>query len=356
MILWFILASMTAAAIFAVLWPLGRGPRARRGGSDLLVYKDQLREIDRDRAAGLIGDAEAEAARLEISRRLLAAAEAQPKGAGKAAVAASPQSLRRKRLAAILVLVILPLGPPSLYLALGSPDVPDQSAFARVNAPSGREPVAALVGQVEALLGRNPNDGRGWELIAPVYMRLGRFGDAVEARRKALELNGETAVRHADLGEALAAAADGIVTVEAKAQFERAVAIDAHEPKARYFLGLAASQDGNSKKAAAIWRSLLDGAPPGAPWVGFVRKALARLSASSPIATTPTAGESAKAGADGLAAATAKPGAATATNPRVSASTASAHPPDTPRTSVSTTPSTGSTSKAGAIIPRNPQQ
>ena len=77
MILWCIFALMTAAAIFAVAWPLGRQPRKLSGGSDLVVYKDQLQEIDRDRAAGLIGEAEAETARLEVSRRLLAAADSQ---------------------------------------------------------------------------------------------------------------------------------------------------------------------------------------------------------------------------------------------------------------------------------------
>ena len=111
--LWFIFGLMTAAALFAVLWPLGRYPRAARGGSDLMVYQDQLEEIDRDRAAGLIGEAEAEAARLEVSRRLLAAADAQPRDAGEAPAAAGvPQ--RRRRAAAIAALVILPLGPAGL--------------------------------------------------------------------------------------------------------------------------------------------------------------------------------------------------------------------------------------------------
>ena len=66
---------MTAAAIFAVLWPLGRRKPLRRG-SDIAVYRDQLDEIVRDRSAGLIGEAEAEAARVEVSRRLIAAADA----------------------------------------------------------------------------------------------------------------------------------------------------------------------------------------------------------------------------------------------------------------------------------------
>ena len=74
MMRWFVMALMTAAAIFAVLWPLARRTPLR-SGSDIAVYRDQLDEIERDRAAGLIGEREAEAARIEVSRRLLAAAD-----------------------------------------------------------------------------------------------------------------------------------------------------------------------------------------------------------------------------------------------------------------------------------------
>jgi len=119
-------------------------------------------------------------------------------------------------------------------------------------------------------------------LIAPVYLRLGRFDDAVQARKRSLLLNGESATRQADLGEAEAAAADGIVTADARAAFERAVALDPHESKARYFLGLAAEQDGRAKDAAAIWRSLLADAPSGAAWASFVRGALARVTGAPP--------------------------------------------------------------------------
>ena len=91
----------------------------------------------------------------------------------------------------------------------------------------GHESITSLVSQVEAHLARNPNDGAGWEVLAPVYARLGRLDDAVAARKKALVLNGATAAREADLGEAETAAANGVVTAEAKAAFERAVARDA---------------------------------------------------------------------------------------------------------------------------------
>ena len=295
MILWVIFAVMTAAAILAVLWPLGRVRRLMRGDSDFLVYKDQLKEIDRDRASGSIGEAEAEAARLEVSRRLLAAAEPPP----SAAVAAKAQQPERRRVAAAAALVVLIVGPLGLYVALGSPNIPGEPAFARVSTPQGNELIASLVSQVEAHLAHNPNDGAGWEVLAPVYARLGRLDDAVAARKKALELNGATAAREADLGEAETAAANGVVTAEAKAAFERAVARDGREPKARYFLGLAAEQDGKGDDAAAIWRSLLAEAPAGAQWVGFVRGALARIS-NTPVVVAepgPNAGDIAAAAA-----------------------------------------------------------
>ncbi|MGA8649274.1 MAG: c-type cytochrome biogenesis protein CcmI [Xanthobacteraceae bacterium] len=289
MILWVIFALMTAAAIFVVVRPLGRAPRASTGGSDLAVYKDQLKEIDSDQACGMIGEAEAEAARLEISRRLLAAAEAPSSAASTAATGL--RAGRRCRVAALAALAILTIGPLGFYVALGSPNIPGEPALARVNTPRGQESIANLVTQVEAHLASNPNDGAGWEVLAPVYMRLGRFDDAVQARKKALLLNGATATREADLGEAEIAAANGVVTAEAKAAFERAVTRDPHDAKARYFLGLAAEQDGKNEEAATIWRSLLAEAPAGAPWIGFVREALARVAGAPVAAAGPNAAE-----------------------------------------------------------------
>jgi cytochrome c-type biogenesis protein CcmH len=274
MMLWIIFAAMTAAAIGAVLWPLGRKAAPGRAGSDLLVYQDQLEEIDRDRSAGLIGEAEAEAARIEVSRRLLTAADARP--AADAQTAKPSSALRRRRATAVMGLVVLVAVPLGLYLMLGSPNIPGQPAFARVKAPQGDQSIDSLISQVEQHLAKNPSDGTGWEVIAPVYMRLGRFDDAIAAWHKAIGLNGDSATREADLGEAVVAGANGVVTAEAKQTFESAVALDPHEPKARYFIGLADEQDGNRDAAASTWRALLGDAPAGAPWVSFVREALAR--------------------------------------------------------------------------------
>jgi cytochrome c-type biogenesis protein CcmH len=272
MTLWFGLALMTAAAVWAVLWPLARRGNELRSGSDVAVYRDQLAEVERDRAAGLIGESEAVGARVEVSRRLIAAADAQT---------GPPSSVSsatwRRRAVALVALAVLPFGAAAFYLALGSPSLPDQPLAPRLAASRSDPSVDTLIAQVEEHLSRRPEDGRGWEVIAPVYLRLGRFDDAVKARRNALRLNGATGEREAALGEALVFAANGVVTAEAKAAFERAIALDANRVEARYFLGLAAEQDGDYSQAAATWRALLEAAPPDAPWIDVLRGALARV-------------------------------------------------------------------------------
>jgi cytochrome c-type biogenesis protein CcmH len=287
MVLWLIFAAMTAAAVIAVVWPLGRKPDAVGGGSDRLVYQDQLQEIDRDRAAGLIGETEAESARIEISRRLLAAADAE------APVAAAPVTSApwHRRVAAVAAIVVLPAVALGFYLTLGSPEVPDQPAFARTKAVPGPQSVESLVSQVEAHLASNPNDGAGWEVLAPVYLRMGRVDDAVMAWRKAIALNGASAARESAYGEALAAAANGVVTDEAKQAFQRAIAGDPTDAKAGYYLGLADEQDGDTAAAAVKWRALLAHAPPDAPWADFVRAALARVTAVPAPPNGPAAGD-----------------------------------------------------------------
>jgi cytochrome c-type biogenesis protein CcmH len=270
MTLWFVFALMTAAAILAVLWPLSRGSRPQNDGNEAAVYKDQLAEIDRDVSAGLINTPEAAAARVEISRRLLAAADNQrdpPSGS----------NVRLRRAAAVVALVGLPVLAVGFYYPLGSPRLGDFPLAERSRTPDATQPLDNLVTQVEQHLEKNPNDGRGWSVLAPVLARLGRYDDAVRAFRNSITYNGDSAERRADLGEALIGAAGGVVTADAKAEFERAIALNADDVKASYFLGLAAEQDGRSAEAASIWRAMLAKAPANAPWRPLVQAALVRV-------------------------------------------------------------------------------
>src|SRR4051812_30972990 len=248
--LWLVFALMTVAAVFAVLWPLGRRAARQAGGSEAAVYRDQLAEIDRDLAGGLIGASEAEAARVEIARRLLAASDRERD-------LPAPADARPRRVAAIVALLGVPLAAAALYIPLGSPQLGDFPLAVRARAPDATQPLDSLVAQVEAHLEKNPTDGRGWSVLAPVLARLGRFDDAVRAYRNALAYGGDSSARRADLGEALMAAAGGVVTNEAKAEFERAVALNPDEIKASYFIGVAAEQDGRSDTAASIWKAML---------------------------------------------------------------------------------------------------
>lgn len=279
MTLWFVLGLMTAAAIFAVLWPLGRKSEERTD-NDLAVYRAQLAEIEADRAAGRIGENEAAAARVEVSRRLLAAADRA------ATVVAPADQPWRRRAVALVALVILPIGAGSLYLTLGSPHLSGEPFASRREIAPEQDSILNLVARVEAHLAQNPDDGRGWEVLAPVYMQLGRYEDAVKARANVLRITGTSADREADLGEALTAAAGGVVTPDAKAAFERALALDSNEPKSQFFVGLAAEQEGRSTQAAAIWREMIANAPPDARWIEIVRQALARVEGKAPAGPT----------------------------------------------------------------------
>jgi cytochrome c-type biogenesis protein CcmH len=181
----------------------------------------------------------------------------------------------------VLALVGVPLLAIGVYGALGSPGLPDAPLQARLEKAPERMDAAILVRQVEAHLAQNPNDGRGWELLAPIYLGMGRAGEAVQARANALKLLGATAAREADLGEALVADAKGIVSADARAAFERARKYESANAKALFFLGLAAEQDGRAADAVAIWREVEARAAPGDPWRLAATQRIARHDAAA---------------------------------------------------------------------------
>ena len=253
---WFVLAGMAACAILAALWPLLRpSPIATSdpAANEAAFYKAQLDEIRRDVERGLLPQGEAESARAEAARRLIAAAS-EP--------SAAPPPARRTRLAAALLIAVgLPAVAFPLYARLGQPMLPDEPLASRKVAPQSNGEIEAAVAAVEARLIAKPDDGKGWAVIAPVYMRLERYADAAHAYSEALRLLGEDPLRRAAYGEALVAAAGGVVTDEARQAFDRAVTDHPGQPQARYYLALATEQDGKKADAIRDYQSLLADLP-----------------------------------------------------------------------------------------------
>jgi cytochrome c-type biogenesis protein CcmH len=272
--LWIIFAVLTVIAVLSVLWPLARPPRARADGAiDVAYYKAQLAAIERDAADGLVAATDAEGAKAEAARRLLAAADAP-------APQAPARAGRRALYAAIAALLFVPALAAGLYAGIGNPGLPDLPLTARQDEVRGETELMAAVARVEASLAQNPQDGRAYEVLAPVYLRLGRFDDGVKAAAESLRINGATPERQSLYGEALIAAANGEVSADAVRAFEAATAQDPAMAMPHFFLGLAAAQSGDKARAREIWEKLLAEAPADAPWAATLRQDLAALSAA----------------------------------------------------------------------------
>jgi len=270
-LLWVILAGLTAIVLFFVLRPLAGGGASApvREAFDAAVYRDQLQEIESDRARELIGDAEAEAARLEVARRLLAA------DSKMADSDAAPKGSKPAWAALIGIALALPLAAVSLYLLYGSPRLPDQPLAARLHDPASETNVAALVARVEARLRTHPNEGEGWDVIAPVYLSMQRYEDAAEAYSQAVRLLGASAKRLSGYGQALVLEKGGVVSDAAKHALEQAHALDATLVEPRILLAIAKEQDGNYAGAIADWRGLLDRQGSNEAWRAMIEKRIA---------------------------------------------------------------------------------
>jgi cytochrome c-type biogenesis protein CcmH len=277
---WFILAGMAALAVLAALWPLLRpSPPMKADGAanEAAFYKAQLDEITRDVERGLLPQGEAESARAEAARRLIATAPRSFE---------APAPARPYRLAAAaLIAVGLPAIAFPLYARLGQPTMPDEPLASRKVTPQSNGEIEAAVAAVEARLVAKPDDGKGWAVIAPVYMRLERYSDAAHAYAEALRLLGEEPLRRSAYGEALVAAAGGVVTDEARQAFDRALAEQPGQPQARYYVALAAEQDGKKADAIRDYERLAADSPPDAPWRSLVNARLAALKGEPAPAT-----------------------------------------------------------------------
>lgn len=276
MILWLAMAGLTAAVMAALVWPMmRRAPEAAsRAQFDAAVYRDQLAELERDAARGIIGPAEADAARNEVSRRILGTMDGE-----KSADVPGARSSGRSALWASL---LVPLVAIPIYLWAGSPRLPDLPLQARLDNAVEANDLDALVARVESHLAKNPGDIAGWQVLAPVYRRMERFGDAANAYARILSLGPPTAELYADHAEMRVYANQGLVTAAAVEPLREALKLDPKNPKARFFMALADKQAGKTAEALAGWKELLAESSPDAGWRALVQNEIAAIEKPAP--------------------------------------------------------------------------
>ncbi len=270
---WFVLAGLTAFAVLAAIWPLLRASPAPGDAApasrEAAFYKAQLDEIERDVERGLMPESEAQGARAEEARRLISVGSGAPRPA--------PPRGRNRAAAAALIVIGVPAIAFPLYALIGEPRMRDEPLASREPASRAAADIEAAVAGVEKHLIAAPGDGKGWSMLAPVYMRLERYEDAAHAYAEALRLLGEDPARRAAYGEALVAAAGGVVTDKARETFGKALAVQPGQPQARFYLALAAEQDGRKADAIRAYAALVADAPPDAAWLDAVKSRLAAL-------------------------------------------------------------------------------
>ncbi|HMQ94368.1 MAG TPA: c-type cytochrome biogenesis protein CcmI [Amaricoccus sp.] len=279
-----IAAALVLGSLALVLAPLLRGSDrlARRASHDMQVFRDQLREIDADRARGILSAEEAEATRIEVSRRLLAAADAE---GAEASAGPAPRGLSRA--AALAALVLAGAGAGAAYLQLGAPGMPDrplrerQAQIAAIEAE--RDDGAALIAQLQKVLEDRPDDLQGHRLLVTSLAGMGRMAEAVDAQRRVIGIQGEAVPGHelVSLAGLMIAAEDGRISPEAEAALAAGLAKDPEDPSGRYFSGLLFLQNGQPERAYPIWSRLLEEGPPDAPWVKAIAPVIEGLAAEA---------------------------------------------------------------------------
>jgi cytochrome c-type biogenesis protein CcmH len=280
MILGIALTIMTLAAIALVVVPMIRVNRAAatRAAHEIEIYRDQLDEVERDLARGVIGPDEAEAARTEISRRLLAASDGT-ETAQQVLSAGKP-----RRYTAIVTGLCVPALAAYVYATHGSPDLPGKPA-AEVRAANESSPQAPAgdaaqrdeVARLAAALEQNPADLESWVTLGGVLTEMKRYRQAAVAYTQAMRLAPANAEFASRAGETFTLAADGQVTPDAQAAFAEALRRDPTEPRAQYYQGVADQQGGRLRAALDRWVALEAASPPDAPWLQFLRPRIARL-------------------------------------------------------------------------------
>ena len=274
MTLWIVFAALTLGVLALLVISLLRHQvvAPARVDYDMVVYRDQLAEVERDVERGLLSAEQAEAARTEILRRMLAAEDAELRAPMPDYRMATGRRLRLG--AALVILIGLPAGAFGVYATLGMPGLPGQPFAARQADPEVRmtQMAAGLAADLKVM-----PEPDGYATLANTYFTLGRYEEAADAFRQAIRLGAISAEMLASLAELIVLVNDGSVVPEAREAFLQALTLDHTDPRARFYLGLAKAQLGKYAEAVSIWRDLEKDSPAEAPWLPMLKEHIAEF-------------------------------------------------------------------------------
>lgn len=269
---WTIASILTLVAILAVAVPLLRKPTTVDSAldHDREVYRARLAEIETDEKLGRLTAEEVQAARAEEGRRLITLSDHPGHNA-----------LTQRSPLATFLLVAAVSGIPAVsvltYYAWGKPDMADMAIATRANENPADQTLTQLLERAEAQLARQPDDVRGWRVVAPVYLRLGRVEDAITAWRNASRLEPDDLELRTSLAETMVVGASGVVTEQARRLFSQVLETNPRDAKSRFYLAIALGQQGADNEAIEAWQSLIADAPANAPWLQVARAQLRQV-------------------------------------------------------------------------------
>jgi len=273
MIFWVSAFGLAALCAGFVLWPLWRGSdlRLERSASALAIFKDQLAEVDRDMARGLISDAEAVAARAEIKRRMLA----NDKDGDDRGAASSGGWLL------IALAALVPLGGAGVYTMVGTPGMPSLPFDQRTEERQASSELNDLISTLRQRLDEQPDGGetRGWELLATTLMNQNRYDEAAEAWAQIVDRDDATSATWSQYAETLINVETGVVTPAAERAIEKALTLDETNPAATFYKAIALDQAGQSIDGRDMLIARINRASQPEPWMEFFVQEINRIGA-----------------------------------------------------------------------------
>ena len=277
-----LISLIVCAVIFRTLVRQKNVAPLARADFDVTVYKDQLLELDRDMQRGILNADEATAARTEIERRILTLAD-DAEATTKQAEELKPGALSP---ATIGLALITPSAALVAYIVIGTPELPnlpyaerDIAAETRQVAERRRaQETEALAQRLAKRLQTEPDNLQGWMLLSNYHATSGRTTEALTAIKKAHDLAPDNPYVLLQYAEALIPTQNNIVSAQASDLFNKALAADPRNPRARYYLALAKAQANDVRGAIQDWVDLISISPPDAPWLTTVRSQIVAAS------------------------------------------------------------------------------